>query len=98
MAPVKPGHRKDKEKGFLVNGSQQFDAFSTFLPLLGEGDDDQDLDRLTSRAINAAIVLGFGTFAITKLFTIDHDYWHVSFFFFLGFVIQVIVILRSTIC
>ncbi|EXB62272.1 Protein SYM1 [Morus notabilis] len=76
VAPVKPGHRKDKERGFLVNGSQQFDAFSTFLPLLGEGDDDQDLDRLTSRAINAAIVLGFGTFAITKLFTIDHDYWH----------------------
>ncbi|KAJ1434580.1 hypothetical protein SESBI_05448 [Sesbania bispinosa] len=37
---------------------------------------DSDSDRLTSRAINALIVLGFGTFAVTKLLTIDHDYWH----------------------
>ncbi|XP_009623041.1 protein SYM1 [Nicotiana tomentosiformis] len=28
------------------------------------------------RFLNAAIVLGAGTFAITKLLTIDHDYWH----------------------
>lgn len=39
-----------------------------------------DSDRLTSRAINAFIVLGFGTFAVSKLLTIDHDYWHVSVF------------------
>lgn len=32
------------------------------------------------RFLNAAIVLGAGTFAITKLLTIDHDYWHVSLF------------------
>ncbi|CAJ1956534.1 unnamed protein product [Sphenostylis stenocarpa] len=33
--------------------------------------------RLTnSGTINAVIVLGFGTFAVTKLLTIDHDYWH----------------------
>ncbi|KAK6919526.1 Mpv17/PMP22 [Dillenia turbinata] len=32
--------------------------------------------RLTSRAINASIVLGVGTVVITKLLTIDHDYWH----------------------
>ncbi|CAI9089477.1 OLC1v1024061C3 [Oldenlandia corymbosa var. corymbosa] len=31
-----------------------------------------DSDRL----INAAIVLGAGTLAITKLLSIDHDYWH----------------------
>lgn len=29
-------------------------------------------------AINAGVVLFLGTFAITKLLTIDHDYWHVS--------------------
>lgn len=75
MAPVEPIPEKDKEKSFLVNGSKQFDAFSTYLPFLGVGD-EEDLDKLTSRAINAAIVLGFGTFAITKLFTIDHEYWH----------------------
>ncbi|XP_031090526.1 protein SYM1-like [Ipomoea triloba] len=28
------------------------------------------------RFLNAAIVLGAGTLAITKLLTIDHDYWH----------------------
>lgn len=44
-------------------------------------DPDPDSDLLTSsRAINAAIVLGFGAFAVTKLLTIDHDYWHVSIF------------------
>ncbi|KAL2926385.1 Peroxisomal membrane protein 2 [Bienertia sinuspersici] len=36
----------------------------------------QDLDKLIDRAINATIVLVAGTFAITKLVTIDHDYWH----------------------
>lgn len=41
---------------------------------------DSDSDLLTSRAINAAIILGFGTFAVTKLLTIDHDYWHVSIY------------------
>jgi protein Mpv17 len=33
---------------------------------------------MTSRAINATIVLGFGTLAVSRLLTIDHDYWHVS--------------------
>lgn len=37
-----------------------------------------DSDRLTTRVINAIIVLGFGSFAVTKLLTIDHDYWQVS--------------------
>ncbi|KAL5082167.1 hypothetical protein RYX36_010588 [Vicia faba] len=35
-----------------------------------------DTDILTGRAINASIVLGFGAFAVTKLLSIDHDYWH----------------------
>lgn len=40
-------------------------------------DDDVDKEKLqiTSRAVNATIVLGFGTLAVTKLLTIDHDYW-----------------------
>lgn len=36
------------------------------------------MERLIDRTINAAIVLAEGTFAITKLLTIDQDYWHVS--------------------
>ncbi|CAN7116651.1 unnamed protein product [Brassica rapa subsp. narinosa] len=37
---------------------------------------DRDSDRLMSRGINAAIVLAAGTVAVTKLLSIDHDYWH----------------------
>ncbi|KAG1368176.1 Peroxisomal membrane protein 2 [Cocos nucifera] len=36
----------------------------------------EDVDRLVDRAINAAIVLAAGTYAMTKLLTIDRDYWH----------------------
>ncbi|XP_061337627.1 protein SYM1-like [Gastrolobium bilobum] len=37
---------------------------------------DSDRVTFTSSTINAIIVLGFGTFVVTKLLTIDHDYWH----------------------
>ncbi|KAJ0965947.1 hypothetical protein J5N97_027085 [Dioscorea zingiberensis] len=48
-------------------------AFSSSTPSMpGGGDFDKQVDR----AINAMIVLAAGTFAITKLLTIDHDYWH----------------------
>ncbi|CAO2836056.1 unnamed protein product [Amaranthus hypochondriacus] len=40
------------------------------------GGEGQYLDKLIDRAINVTIVLAAGTFAITKLLTIDHDYWH----------------------
>lgn len=37
----------------------------------------EDVDKLLiDKSINAIIVLSAGTFAITKLLTIDHDYWH----------------------
>lgn len=39
-----------------------------------------DFDKLIDRTINATIVLAAGTFGITKLLTIDYDYWHVSLF------------------
>ncbi|XP_059663136.1 uncharacterized protein LOC132308879 [Cornus florida] len=35
----------------------------------------ENFDGFLGRAINATIVLGFGTLAITRLLTIDHDYW-----------------------
>ncbi|CAH2071787.1 unnamed protein product [Thlaspi arvense] len=40
-----------------------------------EEDMNRDTDRLMSRGINAAIVLAAGTVAVTKLLSIDHDYW-----------------------
>lgn len=36
----------------------------------------EDEKIMIDRAINATIVLAAGSFAITKLLTIDHDYWH----------------------
>ncbi|XP_039013681.1 uncharacterized protein LOC120143421 [Hibiscus syriacus] len=41
----------------------------------GDGGSQEELDRLIDRTINAAIVLAAGTFALTKLLTIDHNYW-----------------------
>lgn len=41
-------------------------------------EEGEDVDRFVDRAINVAIVLAVGTFAITKLLTIDRDYWHVG--------------------
>lgn len=37
---------------------------------------EEDMEKLIDRTINATIVLAAGTFAITKLVTIDSDYWH----------------------
>lgn len=34
--------------------------------------------KLTNRAINSGLVLSLGTLVITRLLTIDSDYWHVS--------------------
>ena len=44
----------------------------------GGGGGNKTLDR----GINTAIVLGASTFALTKLLTVDQDYWHVRLFRF----------------
>ncbi|XP_021726052.1 uncharacterized protein LOC110693222 [Chenopodium quinoa] len=41
----------------------------------GQGNGGKDLDKMIDRIINASIVLAAGSFALTKLLTIDHDYW-----------------------
>lgn len=53
------------------NRSKDFEA-----PPSEEQAGGDDKKRLVGKAINATIVLGFGTLAVTKLLTIDHDYWH----------------------
>ncbi|XP_010278296.1 PREDICTED: uncharacterized protein LOC104612557 isoform X2 [Nelumbo nucifera] len=61
-----------------LEGAGEFQGFSSSSSSVlsdGKGEED-DIDKLIDRAINAAIVLVAGTFAITKLLTIDHDYWH----------------------
>lgn len=77
MVPVKNKLAEDQESRLLLNGSDEFQPLS---PSEGSEEEqgDDDFDRLVSKAVNATIVLGFGTFAVTKLLTIDLDYWHVS--------------------
>jgi len=41
-----------------------------------ERSENEDMVRLVDRMINATIVLAAGTFAVSKLLTIDRDYWH----------------------
>ncbi|CAN1243243.1 Protein SYM1 [Linum perenne] len=48
----------------------------------GEGnqrENELEMERLIDRTINAMIVLAASSYAITKLLTIDHDYWHELF-------------------
>lgn len=39
-------------------------------------DGPEEIDRFVGKAINATIVLGVGSLAITRLLSIDHDFWH----------------------
>ncbi|KAM2092357.1 hypothetical protein TB2_030284 [Malus domestica] len=43
---------------------------------VGSERESEEFERLVDRTINAAIVLAAGTFALTKLVTVDQDYWH----------------------
>ncbi|XP_065875570.1 uncharacterized protein [Euphorbia lathyris] len=76
--PVKDELSDDKKKlVVLLNGSEDFQAISSSSPIDEKKDGDGNgEDKLVSRAINATIVLGFGTLAVTKLLTVDYDYWH----------------------
>ncbi|EEF32195.1 conserved hypothetical protein [Ricinus communis] len=63
-------------------GQLSFEGFSSASSSSGIGDDEErrqrelEMDRLADRTLNAMIVLAAGSFAITKLLTIDQDYWH----------------------
>ncbi|XP_037491098.1 uncharacterized protein LOC105646975 [Jatropha curcas] len=77
--PVKDSRLKDQENPSFFTGSNDFeDLSSSSIKEKGEGDGNGngDKEKFISRAINASIVLGFGTLAVSKLLTIDHDYWH----------------------
>ncbi|KAK8643848.1 hypothetical protein V6N13_013125 [Hibiscus sabdariffa] len=66
--------------GFGNEGRLSFEGFSSSGSPSGNGfgnggGNQEELDRLIDRTINATIVLAAGTFALTKLLTIDHNYW-----------------------
>ncbi|PIA29526.1 hypothetical protein AQUCO_05900036v1 [Aquilegia coerulea] len=74
------------EGRFLFEGAGEINGFSSSLTssssssgsVVSEviGNEEEDVEMLIDRAINAVIVLAAGTYAITKLLTIDRDYWH----------------------
>ncbi|XP_027061256.1 uncharacterized protein [Coffea arabica] len=71
--------------GFSNKGRLSFEAATSSSGYSGGGGTgssvegekgEQEMERLMDSAINASIVLAAGTFAVTKLLTIDSDYWH----------------------
>lgn len=70
VVALEKSYSKDSEKPLSVNGPDNFKNSNS--------EAEGEVERLVSRGINAAIVLGMGTLAVTKLLTIDHDYWQVN--------------------
>ncbi|TXG65953.1 hypothetical protein EZV62_007228 [Acer yangbiense] len=64
--------------GGFSDGTLEFDGFSSATSSsssIGDSGEIEDTEKLIDRSINATIVLAARTFAITKLLTIDQDYW-----------------------
>ncbi|KAI3979117.1 hypothetical protein MKX01_033027 [Papaver californicum] len=65
--------------GMLSFGGREMQGFSSssVISFDGKGEEKQeeDFEKLIDRSINATIILAAGTFAITKLLTVDKDYW-----------------------
>ncbi|CAN4102858.1 unnamed protein product [Withania somnifera] len=62
--------------GFGNEGRLSFEGAGGYSSSSSSGGEEEGMEKLVDRAINATIVLAAGSFAITKLLTIDHDYWH----------------------
>ncbi|KAJ4977502.1 hypothetical protein NE237_002608 [Protea cynaroides] len=76
------GENVNQVGGFANEGRLSFEGAGGFsssssssISSEGKGE-GEDFDKFIDRAINTTIVLAAGTFALTKLLTIDRDYWH----------------------
>ncbi|KAL5547977.1 hypothetical protein UlMin_003208 [Ulmus minor] len=70
------------EGRFSFQGGAEFQRFGSGSGGVGEEIERREsgeIERLIDRTINGTIVLAAGTYAVTRLLTIDRDYWHVSF-------------------
>ncbi|KAL5547985.1 hypothetical protein UlMin_003216 [Ulmus minor] len=63
------------EGRFSFEGGAEFQGFGSGSGV-GEEIESGEIERLIDRTINGTIVLAAGTYAITRLLTIDQDYWH----------------------
>ncbi|XP_059444367.1 uncharacterized protein LOC132176238 [Corylus avellana] len=75
------GFAAGHEGRLSFEGAGEFQGFSSSSSSGSVGDgvgksENEEMERLFDRTINATIVLAAGSFAITKLLTIDSDYWH----------------------
>lgn len=61
------------EGRYSFEGAVEINGFSSSSGIVVE---EENFEKSVDRAINATIVLAAGTFALTKLLTIDQDYWH----------------------
>lgn len=63
-----------------LGGAGEIQGFSSSASVGdGGGTENGEMERvMIDRIINATIVLAAGSYALTKLLTIDQDYWHVS--------------------
>lgn len=79
VVSVKEKQSEEDEEKITAGESNDFEvASSSEKEKEGRDGKMDDNYRLISRAVNATIVLGAGSVAVTRLLTIDHDYWHVS--------------------
>lgn len=83
MAPAQTSgskvHQDEDLPRSSLDGSEDSGGLSSSSSVSSQGKgDNYEFDRLRIKTINATIVLAGGTLAITRLLTIDHDYWHVS--------------------
>jgi protein Mpv17 len=74
------GFGSSHEGRLSFEGAGEFQGFSSSGSVGDEVGkrESEEMEKLIDRTINGTIVLAAGTFAITKLLTIDSDYWHVS--------------------
>lgn len=71
------GFGASHEGRLSFEGAGEFQGFSSSSSSGSVGKSEhEEIFRLIDRTINATIVLAAGSFAITKLLTIDQDYWH----------------------
>lgn len=80
LVRLEENYSDDREQGLSIDGSEKFESYSSSTSSFSEEKGaDEVFKGFSGRAINATIVLGFGTLVVTKLLTIDHELWHVSF-------------------
>ncbi|KAF5181262.1 Peroxisomal membrane (Mpv17/PMP22) family protein [Thalictrum thalictroides] len=69
---------KNEREGGQVGEHQEFSASSSSSLSVNSDEkvvENDEISEAMNRTINAGIILAAGTFAITRLLTIDHDYW-----------------------